>query len=156
MQSRPDRLPLIALAVLLVALPAMAGIGAYLVSTNVPAFWKRGTAVVTRTARVPPTTRAHPRDPSYAGLTHDQAMRFATADFVRFLARSGVPLSPDEVIANDNPRLTKTRCIDAGTRRPYWRVAFGASSPIFESRDRALLVCNRNAHVVVLSEPLQH
>src|SRR5262249_45490358 len=146
---RPDRLPLIVLSLVFVAL-ALGGVGAvYTLGKLIPSHdVTSGTSAAPTSAEATTVSREPRRAPAYAGLTPDRAARFAVLDFAPLLGTSGQSGADIGTIATTGKKLGRTRCYHAGHWNQYWRVSFAGGSPIFESRKQALVFCNRNPHVI--------
>ena len=148
-----DRLPFVVVPLLFAAL-ALAGVaavygGARLSdSLDIPG----GPAEV---ATSPPESTGDAVEPRralrYAGLTRDEAARFAASDLATLIGSS----SPEAIVTDDR-ELGRTRCFHAGHWRAYWRVSFAGGSPVYESRPDALYYCNGNAHVIEVTAPIRH
>ena len=157
-EPRRDRLPQIVFALALGIAIALVGAAAYL-STTVSWHWtgkQEAGSESTQTTSKPAGATATTRHlVVYAGLTRDQAATFAASDFAKLLGGSGSGVTGSGV-ATDGQVLARTRCLDGHRWTAYWRVSFVGGSPVFESRRRGLLVCNKNPRITVSGAELEH
>jgi hypothetical protein len=156
-----DRLPLVILGIfVVVAFLAGGGIW-YLVSQATGTKGEApATAASSTTAPTIAAKRGRTRGAAYAGVSREQARRFAAIDTAKLVKSSlGSTLTQEQMIAEYltiNSRLSRTRCFHDGHWGLYWRVSFAGASPMFESRDRGLLFCNHNTHVIETTPPYRH